>query len=500
MSEKTKIEQLLFQNHITELYQTFVDQRMAQGVDARLEEFDATVSTFAENLIQPNQDKEFLQALRDGTARRVDVTFRYRKILHGITETSGAITPAPGREKVLRTSFGNVLIVPHDLGDVSQVRDTLAKLSTTPMAEGGLPRLAQFTEGYRTIEIGDLTVMTTPFDCRIIAGGGTLVGEANLLEHYATAVRTIKDRKAYLDTWNLFIADFLHRAETVRKSMESMFKREKQRLLLSGDTSEKPVVMNLTFFQRLLIPLTEVAEIANKAFVSGHRDRTVEYEHIAVQTAKINNAMMLAFSVANKNVAESPITHEDIASIVSNAGLGVFSDMFDHLDKTYHFDPTIGKYLEIELATGAPKRFRSPQSIPAIRLLIDTIIYQGMLANYGKESSKVSFKFDEPQRRINVSYEKPQPLKLIDELNRISTKWNFRGELTFAKEKTGVNGVTIVDTSPDDPSGKLIVGSSENSANSVSNGVFAGGGELIAGFPYFGMGICVASNSALIYI
>lgn len=494
MSDTKNVELMLLRHFVQELYQTFRTQPDRTELEKGLDAFQATVATYATSLLD-GKDEKFLQALNAGTADRNDVIARYQKILRGGSQLRGVPSSTLLKEIVLPTTFGNVLIMPYDIGEVLKAKDVLVKLSTTPMSEGGLPRVAEFAEGHSTRRIGDLTVMTSPFECKIFEGGALftsgerLIGHANLLEHYATAVQKIRDENVYIDTWNLFIADFLRRAETVRTSMEAMLRREKQHQRLQRDTSHKPIVMNLSFHQSLLIPLTEIAGVANKAFIAGRQMRPSPATNlITMQTAKIGNAITLAVNVATAKANNFPVTHGDLIEIIGNAGLGIFSDMVDHLDKTYTFNPTMRDYLGIDMTTSAPQ-FMAPQSIPAIRLIIDNIIYQGMLANYGREPSKISFAFDERKRTIDVSYEKPQPIKLADELNRVAAKWNFEGKLAFAKSALGISSLTIVDIPQPE-------GTGTEADDKILNAPFAGGGNLISGFPYLGMSVFVASPSS----
>ncbi len=414
-------------------------------------EFGASVNELARHLLEipGNTAAGLINTLAAGTIVNPKILEMYINILRGmdalpeveVLPTGAFLLPIPG---------SNIIIGPKTAVDDTQ--NVHIKLYTTPTgSENSLPLLAEFTGEGRLgktqitfnnrLLVNGLMIECTDFKCDVFADGISL-GRVDLLEAYAEQVRAIKDKHAYMDAWDIHINDYLHRVQDAVKSARVLLDMERQHYSFSAE--EDPAIVNRAPFRRVFSPLIDVTMEPMMAFAKSSIMDTVESQFIRFQIAKINNVMMIPLLV----IDSKPNRLKQSSVMEAIHVLESLFDPADHLRMTYECT-NLWKNGKLNVEASNTTRMELDNPI-AVRRLLDEIIYQVML-HQAEDTSKLSFKLDEPQRLIDVSYERPQPESLVDALNGVASRHKFTGSIDYRWSENKITGLRIMDQAPAGP-------------------------------------------------
>jgi hypothetical protein len=381
-------------------------------------ERDGSVSTYQngiaafEKYLRSTNEPEirslyFAMMAESADAQAVVEAYRHR-ILR--TRMDGpTIVPLATNGFIARAPMGDIAFVPINEMRRKEVRNaSMIVLDGRRLEQNGVPRFLWPSSTY--IHDSKPTRWDIVHEEGMLARAGTMLvrfdsknyrftassltddyGSFSLIDHFVDRIGILRDAQDYRRAWNAYLEDFMEVVLKTRSTLEKSLAHEDYIYAPSED--EGLQIVNRVNFIRSLRKLLGFAHAGDQAFQKLYPIRGGwAYDWVYPQVAKMNNAMGLPFVLSSFE----DLSQSDIRGCIKE--IMKLMDPVDHIEKVY-MTRKIAKWVDVEFEGTPPKAFEGQRS-PALRMLIDEIVYHaGALesdpgvVDKGEER-KITFAFD----------------------------------------------------------------------------------------------------------
>lgn len=302
---------------------------------------------------------------------------------------------------IAQAPYGDIAVVPRNALDRADVRSSaLVAIDERDLPNDDIPRFVWPTSLIPNADLRPkawkrqdnnlialvesmlvyFSLKSGEFDVR---RGNDSLGSFSPIEHFAERIRDIRNIGAVHEAWNAHLESFIDVSLRTGAILEEMLSHEDR--ISRRAPGEDPVVSDPGAFANAVWDVLAFAKAAEQAFMLQKLfDGTWERTLIRSQIAKMNNAMGTLLYITS---GFDDLFHSEVSNAISGAMDCI--DPIGQLERVYVIERKIQEWVEVEFENPPPKAFEG-QSSPALRMLLDKIIYHAVTAG-SDERNRLSF-------------------------------------------------------------------------------------------------------------